>query len=264
MEMDADAYRSHSLDAWDSAAAGWARRGEWFAQTTLPISHWMLDAVRLQPGHRVLELAAGLGETGLLAAELIRARAARLGITNVEFRVLDAEWIDLPLASLDAVVCRFGYMLMADPAAALRETRRVLAPGGRLALAVWDRSETNPWSDISRIALEAHGLREPSPPGSPGPFALADPDRVDELLEGAGFTEIELDALDFLQRDPDFETWWAGHLDMSTIARRAVEQGDPRVVEAARAEIREGFAPYTDDAGALAIPGRTILASATA
>lgn len=280
---DADAYRAHSLDAWESAAAGWARRADWFAEATRPISHWMVDAVRLQPGHRVLELAAGLGETGLLAAELIlpgghlissdqveamlelgRARAARLAITNVEFKVLDAEWIDLPLASIDAVLCRFGYMLMADPAAALRETRRILVPGGRLALAVWDRAETNPWSDVSRIALETHGLCEPTPPGTPGPFSLGDHDRVGALVEDAGFTGIELDSVEIVQRDPDFETWWTGRLDMSTAARRAVEDGDRSAVEAAKAEIREGLGPYTDVAGALAIPGRAILAAATA
>ncbi len=94
----------------------------------------------------MLELAAGLGETGMLAAELVapggsvivsdqaeamlegaRKRAGELNLTNVEFQVLNGEWIDLPLASVDVVLCRWGYMLMADPAAALSETRRVLA-----------------------------------------------------------------------------------------------------------------------------------------
>ncbi|HEX3872829.1 MAG TPA: methyltransferase domain-containing protein [Solirubrobacteraceae bacterium] len=281
--MDADAHRMESLDVWGAAAAGWARRAGWFNEATRPISHWMVDAVRLQPGHRVLELAAGAGETGFLAAELIapgghlissdqaetmlelgRARAGELGLSNVEFKVLDAEWIDLPLASLDAVLCRFGYMLMVDPAAALRETRRVLAPGGRLALAVWDRPETNPWSLVSRTALEARGLRKPVAPGTPGPFALGDADRVGELVEDAGFTEIELDSVEIVQRDPDFETWWEGHLDMSTVARTAVETGEREAVEAAKAEIRAGLAPYIDADGAVAIPGRAILAAATA
>jgi ubiquinone/menaquinone biosynthesis C-methylase UbiE len=282
--MDAERHRQESLDAWEASAAGWARRGGWFAEATRPVSHWMIDAARLQPGHRVLELAAGAGETGFLAAELIapggrlissdqadamldlgRARAAELGLTNVEFKVIDAEWIDLPLASMDAVLCRFGYMLMADPSASLRESRRVLVPGGRLALAVWDRPETNPWSLVSRTALEAHGLRAHGVAGTPGPFSLGDPDRVGELLEEAGFTEIELDGIEIIQRDPDFETWWAGHLDMSTVARNAVERGDPAAVDAAKAEIRAGLAPYTDaGSGALAIPGRAILAAATA
>ena len=108
----------------------------------------MLEAVAPQPGQRVLELAAGLGETGLLAAELVapvggvdhlgpgrgdargrpRARGASSGSSNVEFQVLNAEWIDLPLASVDVVLCRWGYMLMADPAAALARDAARAAP----------------------------------------------------------------------------------------------------------------------------------------
>ena len=106
------------------------------------------EAIEPQHGQRVLELAAGLGETGLLAAELVaptggvilsdhaeamlegaRARAAKLELTNVEFQVWNAEWIDLPVASVDAVLCRWGYMLMADPLAALRRDAPRAAPG---------------------------------------------------------------------------------------------------------------------------------------
>src|SRR3954451_4004315 len=105
-----------------------------------PVSQWMVDAIDPQPGHRVLELAAGSGDTGFLVAELIapggtlicsdasegmlggaRARAEELGAHHVEFRALNAESIALPTASLDAVLCRWGYMLLADPAAALGE-----------------------------------------------------------------------------------------------------------------------------------------------
>ena len=166
----------------------------------------MVDAVAPQPGERVLELAAGLGETGLLAAELVapggeviisdqaeamlegaRERAAELGIENVSFQVLGGEWIDLPLASVDIVLCRWGYMLMADPAAALAETRRVLAPGGRLATAVWDAIERNPWASLPGQELAEHGL---APPGAgrrqPGPFALGDAARFAELLARRG------------------------------------------------------------------------------
>ena len=95
-----------------------------------------------------------------------RARAAELGLANVEFRVLDAEWIDLQLASVDAVLCRWGYMLMVDPAAALRETRRVLRTGGRLALAVWDASQRNPWAQLpdARASSSAASPRRPPAP----------------------------------------------------------------------------------------------------
>ena len=94
--------------------------------------------------------------------------------------MLNAEWIDLPVASVDAVLCRWGYMLMADPAAALRETRRVLRPGGRVALAVWDAIEHNPWALLPAQELIERGLaRRPTRGASrPGPFALGEPERA--------------------------------------------------------------------------------------
>src|SRR5215203_6795758 len=130
------------------------------------------------------------GDTGLLAAELIepggtlicsdfspemlavaRRRAEELGVTNVRFKQIDAETsIDVEAASIDGVLCRWGYMLMAEPGNALRETRRVLKPGGRLALAAWADAEANPWSVVPRQELIARGLVEPPEPGLPGQF----------------------------------------------------------------------------------------------
>jgi SAM-dependent methyltransferase len=281
--MDAEEYRRRSREQWDAAAAGWERREPWMRETSAPVSAWLIDALGLQPGHRVLELAAGTGDLGFLAAELIapggtlissdrsgpmltaaRARATELGLTNVAFRLLDGETIDLPLADVDAVLCRWGYMLMADPAAALRETRRVLRPGGRLALAVWDRIDANPWAEIPRAALEAHGLVPPADPAEPGPFGLADPDRLGEMLDIAGFTEVAVDAVDLLRPDPDFETWWRGHLDMSAVARQAVAAADPATLAKVLADVEEAVALYTRADGTLAVPARTLVAAASA
>jgi len=120
----------------------------------------MIRELGPQPGDTVLELAAGAGDIGFEAAAIVgetgrlistdfspamleaaQRRGAELGIENVEYRVMDAEHLELDADSVDRVLCRFGYMLMADPAAALAETRRVLRPGGRLALAVWGAPE---------------------------------------------------------------------------------------------------------------------------
>src|SRR5260370_16893421 len=100
------------------------------------------------------------------------AGAAERGLDNVEFQVLNAEWIDLPLASVDIVLCRYGYMLMADPAAALSETRRVLRPGGRAGLAVWDAIEANPWAGAPGGVLRERGLTALGDATPPAPFAL--------------------------------------------------------------------------------------------
>jgi SAM-dependent methyltransferase len=281
--FDANAHRGASLANWEESAPGWVRRSEAIRTVGAPVSQWMLDAVSLQQGERVLELAAGLGDTGLLAAELVaptggviisdqaeamldgaRARAEELGVSNVEFQVLNAEWIDLPLASVDAVLCRWGYMLVADPSAALAETRRVLRPGGRLALAVWDSAQHNPWALLPSLELIERGISAPPAPGTPGQFALADRERVRQLLERAGFTEIEVQALELEQRPPSFEAFWETTLDVSRIFHDAVLSRPESEIAEIRAGVAARLEPYTGADGALAIPACTLVARASA
>src|SRR3954467_11634577 len=225
--MDAEAYRADARERWEAAAAGWARDREVFQRDAMEVSRWMLEAAELQPGHTVLELAAGPGDTGLMAAELVkpggkaiitdnadamievaRARAKEVGAKNVEVRPMEAEWIDLGAASVDAVLSRWGYMLLADPEAALRETRRVLRPGGRVALAAWDAGERNPWLTRIGAVMVERGLMERVPPGPPGPLAFSAPGRIEELLDATGFDDVEVDAVDLEFRAPSLDAWW--------------------------------------------------------
>ncbi len=103
---------------------------------------------------------------------------------------MDMQAIDLPDSSVDAVVSRYGYMLVPDPALALRETRRVLRPGGRLAFATWAPANRNPWATAYGPVLIERGLLEPPSPDEPGQFSLGDPARIEELVRGAGFDEL--------------------------------------------------------------------------
>jgi SAM-dependent methyltransferase len=283
LSFDPNAHRASSLQSWEEAASGWVHRQELIRELGAPVAHWMVDALALQPGERVLELAAGLGEAGMLAAELVapmggvivsdqaeamlagaRKRAADLGLSNVEFQVLNAEWIDLPLASVDAVLCRWGYMLMADPAAALAETRRVLRPGGRVALAVWEAIQLNPWALLPAQELIERGVVPPPPEGQPGPFALGSRARVSELLAEAGFVEIDVEGMDLWRRHTSFEELWEVTLDLSRSFHDAVLARPAPEVAEIKASLAERFAPYTGADGSLEVPGRTLLASASA
>jgi SAM-dependent methyltransferase len=282
MNFDANAHRDASLQGWEEAAPGWVRSQELLREFGAPVSHWLIDAVAPQPGQRVLELAAGLGETGLLAAELVapvggaiisdqaeamlagaRERAAALGLSNVEFQVINAEWIDLPVASVDVVLCRWGYMLMADPAAALGETRRVLRAGGRVSLAVWDSIEHNPWASLPGAELRERGLTPPPTPGTPGPFALGSAERMRELLAQAGFAEVRLETLE-LHRRQSFEEFWETTLDLSRVFHDAVLARPQGEIEEIQAAVRRRLEPYESPGGVLDIPGRTLVASASA
>jgi len=283
MSFDANAHRDASLQGWEEAAAGWVRSQEQLRDFGAPVSHWMLDAVAPQPGQRVLELAAGLGETGLLAAELVapvggavisdqaeamlvgaRARAAELGLSNIEFQVINAEWIDLPVASVDVVLCRWGYMLMADPGAAVRDSRRVLRSGGRIALAVWDNIEHNPWAALPGTELRERGLIPRPAPGTPGPFALGRAEGVYELLEQAGFVEVNVESLQLHRRHASFEQFWETTLDLSRAFHDAVLERPEGEIEQIKAAVRARIAAFETPDGMLDIPARTLVASASA
>ncbi|HEY5142495.1 MAG TPA: methyltransferase domain-containing protein [Solirubrobacteraceae bacterium] len=281
--MDFETYRAESRDRWERAAAGWTATREAMQQSAAPVTMWMIDAIDPQPGQTVLELAAGLGDTGLMAAELVgpggsviltdgaeamvqaaKENAARLGATNVEARAMEAEWIDLATASVDGALCRWGYMLLADPEAALRETRRVLRPDGRLALAAWDARERNPWNDVLAGILDARGLAPRSTPGTPGPFAFALDGLIADLLGAAGFGEIEVGAVDFAFRASDLDAWWEHMLLTSPTLGGAVKGLSPKDHYELRDAFDAGYVQYVGEDGTLTIPARTLVAAATA
>jgi SAM-dependent methyltransferase len=281
--MDAEAYRADARERWEAAAAGWARDREAMQRDAMEVSRWLLEAAELQPGHTVLELAAGPADTGLMAAELVapggkaiitdnadamievaQARAKEVGATNVEIRPMEAEWIDLPAASIDAVICRWGYMLLADPEAALRETRRVLRPGGRVALAAWAGPEDNPWIALMGRTMVERGLVEPEAPDTPGPLAFADPAFIEELLDAAGFEDVEIEPLDFAFHAPSLDEWWEHAIRTSGRFSRVVAGLSPADHYALRDAVDAAYEPYVRDDGSLEIPARALMAAASA
>ena len=141
------------------------------------------------PGGSVL----GLDLSGpMLAAATARARRARL--TNVSFEHADAQVYPLPEAAFDAIVSRFGVMFFDDPQAAFANLARGLRPGGRLVFACWRDLVANEWLMVPAGAALAHvPMPDLGEPGRPGPFSLADPDRVRSILQGAGFTAMGVD-----------------------------------------------------------------------
>ncbi len=265
------------LERWDEAAAGWSRRaGEW-REVAMPVSAWMLEQLALQPGQQVLELAAGPGDTGFLAAELVapggsvissdaseamlevaRERARDQGIENVEFRRLELEWIDLPAASVDAIVCRWGVMLSVDPAAALRECRRVLRPGGRLALAVWDQPASNPWATLPTRALVELGITSPPDPDAPGMFALADPDQLYELLGDAGFLEVVVASIELPRTAASVSAYVEEMLDLSAAFAEAWEGCSEAAAHPGRRQARNAGGAVPGEGRRASPPGQRI------
>ena len=283
MSFDAEAFRHESAQSWSAVATGWATNRATFQAAMAPVSAWMLEALAPQPGHRVLELAAGPGDTGLMAAQRIRpdgtlictdvaeemldaarARAQELGLDNVEFKAMDAEWIDLSAAAVDGVLCRFGYMLLADPAAALRETRRVLRPGGRVVLAVWTGAQDNPWNAVPREELRRLTGEQPPAPGTPGPLSFGDPARIHAVLGETGFVDARIEQLDLVFAFNDLDSWWDVQLDLGASLRESVSALTPTQRDDLRDAIDARLADHVAPDGSVRIPARTHVAVAEA
>lgn len=271
--MGSEDYRNASYEIWQAMAAGWDRERNWMWDVSRAVSEQMLEALAPQPGQTILELAAGTGETGFAAARAIaptgrlistdfapemvaaaRAESRRLGLANVEHREMDAEQMDLEDDSVDGVLCRWGYMLMADPARALAETRRVLRAGGRLALSVWGSAERNPWASLPARALVEHTGAPVSSPHGPGIFAMADPDRVRALVREAGFGEPRLEEVEVIWRFDDFDGYWRYVTDLAggiAVVLQTMPEADR---EAVRTVVEESARDFGTDRG-LEIPG---------
>ncbi len=285
-------------ETWERAAGAWGRRAERIREWGMPVSLAMVEALDLRPGESLLELAAGPGDTGFMAAPriaapggvaaagaspagvapgtllcsdgaeamlaLARERAAHAGVTNVEFRQMELEWIDLAAAEVDAALCRWGIMLVVDPSAAAREIRRVLRPGGRAALAVWDLPAGNAWATIPSAAMVELGHVQASDPDAPGMFALAAPGRLEALLEDAGFTDVEISTVQLWRRYRSAQEYVEEMIDVSPTFGAAWSGLDG----AERAEvsrlIADATVPHAAADGSLALPGSSLVATAHA
>jgi SAM-dependent methyltransferase len=206
---------AEQLRAWDGdEGAYWAEHADRFDRAVTPHHHHLLAAAAITGAERVLDIGCGTGLTTRDAAraatdgtavgvdlssrmlEHARRRAAAEGLSNASFLHADAQIHPFETASFDLAISQTGASFFGDLDAAFTNIARAVRPGGRLALLTWRTLPENEWiREISGALAAGRDLPTP-PPQAPGPFALGDPDRVRTVLGGAGFTDIELGAVD--------------------------------------------------------------------
>jgi ubiquinone/menaquinone biosynthesis C-methylase UbiE len=266
--VDLEEYRERSLDSWERFSGNWDEQRAFMAEKTGGVRERMVERLDPQPGETILELASGPGETGFAIAERLGAEgrlimtdfapgmvdAARrhgeeLGVSNVEYRVLDAERMDLDDDSVDGVDCRFGYMLMADPAKALAETRRVLRDGGRLVFAVWGVPQENLWAAIPGMTMVELGHMPAPEPQAPGIFAMGDPERINALVTGAGFGEHQIEQVEVHWGYTDPDEHWEKTLKLAAPIADAYASLEPEAREQVHAKVTERVAERIEGDG---------------
>jgi SAM-dependent methyltransferase len=257
-----------------NVAEQWAGRRAHRDEIYGPATTMMLDLVNLQAGDRVLDVAAGTGDQTLMAARRVSpngyvlatdlsaamlnvaAEAARkTGLTNIETRVMNAESLDLDSNSFDAVICRLGLMLFSHPPKALREVRRVLKPGGKIAALVFSTMEQNPYQGIP-LAI-ARGLGGITPPH----FALGEPRLLRETFQEGGFPNVTVHAVSF-QRHFSSAAEVIRSMRETIFLREAMANLDNSKREKAWAEIEEQLNRLDSPTG-IEMPGELLIGVAT-
>jgi SAM-dependent methyltransferase len=184
-----------------------------------------------------------------------RKRGAELGIQNAEFRVLDAQAMDLPGESFDGVLCRWGFMLMPDPAAALRECKRVLVRGGRLVFAVFTGPEENAFASLpARTLMEQGHLPRPAGGWQPGILALGDRAKLQTLLDGIGFSSTRIEPIDLAWHFTDANAYWDFLIELTALGP-LVRSLTNEAREIFRVTINERLSAYTQPTG-ITLPSR--------
>lgn len=242
----------------------------------------LLDGLAVGPGETVLELASGSGALCLRLAELVRPggrticsdlrpervgstsrRVAAAGTGDVDVRILDMLGLDLPDASVDGVLCRWGFMFPVPAARAFQEALRVLRPGRHLVLAVWADPRRNPWITLVDEAVLATGHDLPADRREPGRmFSLADPGRLEALLRGAGFETISVDEVGLAWEYDDFGAYWDEEALVPGPFQDFFAALPKPELAAVEEQLRVSMEPYAHARGGYRIPGVTLVAAA--
>ena len=270
-------FKDAQRQEWDSVAAGWEKWWELIEGGAQRVSDRLLELADVQSGHRVLDVATGIGEPAVTAAHRVGAtghvvatdqspqmlaiaqeRVAGLGLQNVEFKVMDAEALDLPERSFDAVLCRWGLMFLPDLKAALSGMWRSLTPGGRMATCVWDVPPKVPMVSLAMGVIRNMFQLPPPPPGMPSPFGLADTAALEQALRDAGFSDVRSERMTVVVEFPS-ATGYADFLkDIAPPVRAMLaNQPEERQIEAWQA-ISEAAGQFSAPNGTVRMPSETI------
>ena len=203
-DMDSDTANSEMSEYWnDRAGPNWVNFQQQLDGQIRILGEKAMDQAAIKAGQKVLDIGCGCGDSALELARRVDLSAPMLDhaglepALNLDFEQVDAQTSEFPPAACDHIFSRFGVMFFDQPVAAFGNMRGALKATGRLSFVCWRALDENPWMSIGiEVALQFVAPPDPIPPGAPGPFALAAPNRAREILEQAGYSDISVAPLD--------------------------------------------------------------------
>jgi len=240
---DAELYKDRQRRQWDRVAAGWEKWWQTIENGAHHVNDRLVDLAQVAPGKRVLDIATGIGEPALTAAnrvgsagrvvatdistqmlDIARIRARTLGLTNVEFLEADAERLDFPDRSFDAILCRWGITSLPDHSNLLSKIRRMLTPNGSFATSVWDEASRSP---LASIAITVAQEMFHSAPPRPNPTPEVSEDALEILMIRAGFNEVRTEKLTVTLELASTEAFTQYLVDVSPVVAALLSDQSP-------------------------------------
>jgi ubiquinone/menaquinone biosynthesis C-methylase UbiE len=254
-------YKEMVRGEWTDAAPLWQKWNHKFAIQTRAATDLVVRGAEVAHGMTVLDLASGTGEPALSLAkalgpqgrvvatdlvpemlEFAKENAAAQRISNIDFRLADAEQLPFPDREFDRVTCRFGIMFFPDIAKAMSEIRRVLRPGGRVCFAVFGSFDENPMFQVSLGPFLKRVKMPPPPPDAPHIFRFADETKLEKAISSAGFREVSTrkERVTFSWPGPAEESWEATR-ELAAPFKRLIASIPPDKSEEVIGEVLDGL-----------------------
>jgi SAM-dependent methyltransferase len=283
VDTDGGIVNADQAEAWGGEEGQhWVAYADAYDAMSGPFNDGLLGAAAIAVGEQILDVGCGCGATTFEAARrardgfalgidlsepmlaVARRRARELELTNVGFVRGDAQVYPLEPARHDVAISRFGVMFFADPVAAFANIGRSLKAEGRIAFVCWQEMLANEWIALPGMALAAHvPLPDLGEGGAPGPFSLAEPMRIEAILESAGFADTRVKERRASMKLPgstpgEFERF----LRALPVVRHILADADPEAAERGMRAVLEILEPRFGSEG-LHLEGATWLVTAT-
>jgi SAM-dependent methyltransferase len=280
---DAVEFRHGQRQQWNTAAAGWRKWSQLIDEGASKVSERLVELAGIEPGYRVLDVAAGYGEPSLTAARRVggegsvvatdisaemiafgRERAAAGGVDNIEFIESDAASLDFPEASFDAALSRWGIIFEPDGEAAAARVRTFLKPGGHMAISSWGPPDRVPMLGLPMRTVMERLQVPPPPPGTPGPLSRPTPEALAGLLEGGGFSDVAVEEADLIFEWQSAEEFTTFIKEIAPPIIAMIEPHPKDVQDETWAAITEAVREAAADSGKVRLSNQALLAAGQA